>query len=273
MVKFLRYDVDDQYIPTLEIKLSAGRNFSQEYGTDSLSAIINETAAQAFGWGDNAIGKTLVNGDKKQLRIVGIVKDFHFKSLHERITPLVMVMNNNFGNLIVKTKSEDVAGLLKSMKSSYDSLNPELPFSSSFLDDRINNTYQVERKTGYILGLFTGLTIFVACLGLFGLATFMANQRIKEIGIRKVLGASELGIIQLLVKDFIKLIIIALVVASSISWLLMNKWLADFAYRIEIQCWMFALAGFAAIVIAVLTVSWQAIRAATANPVKSLRQE
>lgn len=273
LVKALRYDIDDQYIPTLGIEMSVGRNFSKEYGTDSLSAIINETAAAAFGWKEDAIGKTLVNGDHKQLTIVGVVKDFHFKSLHERISPLVMVMNNNFGNLIVKTKNADVAELLATIKTTYDSLNPELPFSSTFLDERINNTYQIERKTGYLLGLFTGLTIFVACLGLFGLATFTANQRTKEIGIRKVLGASELGIVQLLVKDFIKLIVIALVIASPIACTLMNKWLSDFAYRIEIQWWVFLLAGFVAVFIAIMTVSWQALRAAMANPVKSLREE
>jgi putative ABC transport system permease protein len=184
-----------------------------------------------------------------------------------------MVMNNNFGNLIVKTKNADVAELLATIKTTYDSLNPELPFSSSFLDERINNTYQIERKTGYLLGLFTGLTIFVACLGLFGLATFTANQRTKEIGIRQVLGASEVGIVQLLVKDFIKLIVISLVIASPIAWSLMNKWLSDFAYRIEIQWWVFLLAGFVAVFIAIMTVSWQALRAAMANPVKSLREE
>ncbi len=202
-VKALRYDVDEKYIPTLGIELLAGRNFSNTFGTDSLNAVINETAAIDFGWKENAIGKTIVNGDKKQLKIIGVVKDFHFKSLHETITPLIMVMSNNYGNLIFKTAGKDVEGLLESMKNSYNSLNPEVPFSYSFLDDRINNTYQVERKKGYILAVFTGLTIFVACLGLFGLATFTASQRIKEIGIRKVLGASELGIVKLLVKDFV----------------------------------------------------------------------
>lgn len=272
-VKALRYDIDDQYIPTLGITISAGRNFSTDYGLDSLSAIINETAARAFGWEGNALGKTLVNSQKKQLTVVGIVKDFHFKSLHERISPLVMVMNSNFGNLIIKTSKGDADDLLRYAKPTYDSLNPELPFSSTFLDDRINNTYEVERKTGYILGLFTGLTIFVACLGLFGLATFAANQRTKEIGIRKVLGASEMKLVQMLVQDFIKLILLALVIASPIAWWLMNRWLADFAYRIEIKWWMFALAGLSAVLIAILTVSWQAIRAAMMNPVKSLREE
>ncbi len=272
-VKTLRYDVDESYIPTLGIELSAGRNFSANYGTDSLSAIINETAATAMGWASDALGKTLVNGDGKHLRVVGVVKDFHFKSLHESITPLVMVMNDNFGNLIVKARPGDMGLLLQTIEARYNTLPHDLPFSYSFLNERLNNTYQVEKKTGMILGVFAGLTIFVACLGLFGLATFTAYQRTKEIGVRKVLGASVTNIIRLLVKDFVKLIGIAAAIASPIAWWAMNKWLEDFAYRIEIQWWMFAVAGLAAVVIALLTVSWQAIRAAVANPVDSLRDE
>lgn len=272
-VKALRYDVDENYIPTLGIELLAGRNFSADYGTDSLSAVINETAASAFGWTGDALGKTLVNGDNKHLKVIGVVKDFHFKSLHESITPLVMVMNENFGSLIVKTAPGDVASLLHTMETRYNALPHDIPFSCSFLDERINNTYQAERKTGAILGIFAGLTILVACLGLFGLATFTAYQRTKEIGIRKVLGASVPSIIRLLSFDFVKLVLVAVVIASPIAWWAMNQWLADFAYRIEIQWWMFAIAGLAAVLIALLTVSWQAIRAAVANPVESLRDE
>ncbi|SEL52451.1 ABC transporter permease [Parapedobacter koreensis] len=272
-VKTLRYDVDEHYIPTLGIELLAGRNFSADYGTDSLNAVINETAAKAFGWTDDALGKTLVNGDNKHIRVVGVVKDFHFKSLRESITPLVMTMNNNFGNLIVKARPGDMAGLLQAMEKRYDALNPDLPFAYSFLDERINNTYQAERNTGTILGVFAGLTIFVACLGLFGLATFTAYQRTKEIGIRKVLGATVTNIIRLLVTDFVKLIAIAVLIASPIAWWVMNKWLEDFAYRIDVQWWMFGLAGLAAVAIALLTVGWQAVKAALANPVESLRDE
>lgn len=271
--KTLRYDVDEHYIPTLGIELSAGRNFSADYGMDSLSAVINETAAATFGWNGDALGKTLVNGENKHLRIVGVVKDFHFKSLHERISPLVMVLNKNFGNLLVKAKPGDVTSLLETMKKQYDGLSPDLPFSYSFLDDRINNTYLAERKTGIILGLFAGLTVFVACLGLFGLATFTAYQRTKEIGIRKVLGATVASIIRLLVTDFVKLVGLAMLIASPIAWWAMNRWLEDFAYRIEIQWWLFGLAGLAAVMIALLTVGGQAIRAAVANPVESLRDE
>lgn len=272
-IKTLRYDVDEQYIPTLGIELVAGRNFSSTYGTDSLSAIINETAAHILGWKDEVIGHTLVNKDNKVLRIVGVVKDFHFKSLHERISPLVMVMQPNTGNLLLKAKTKEVDQLLRSIESRYKALQPTLPFTYSFLDERINNTYATEMKTGYLLGLFAGLTIFVACLGLFGLAMFTTDQRIKEIGIRKVLGATVPGIVQLLSKDFVKLVLFALFIASPAAWWLMNRWLDDFAYRISIQWWMFGLAGFAAVLIALLTVSFQAVKAAIANPVDSLRDE
>lgn len=271
--KTLRYDVDEHYIPTLGIELSAGRNFSADYGMDSLSAVINETAAATFGWTGDALGKIVVDSDNRHLRVVGVVKDFHFRSLHERISPLVMVLNKNFGNLIVKVKAGDITGLLETVEKQYNALHPALPFSYSFLDERINNTYLAERKTGTILGVFAGLTIFVACLGLFGLATFTAYQRTKEIGIRKVLGASVANITRLLITDFMKLIGIAVVIASPIAWWTMNKWLEDFAYRIQIQWWLFALAGSVAVTIALLTVGWQAIKAAVANPVDSLRDE
>ncbi len=270
-VKTLRYDVDENYLPTLGIELSAGRNFSADYGTDSLSAVINETAAATLGWAGDALGKILVNGDNKQFRVVGVVKDFHFKSLHERITPLVMVLNPGSGNLIVKARPVD--GLLREIEARYNAFPHESPFSYSFLDERIRNTYLAEQKTGTILGLFAGLTIFVACLGLFGLATFTAYQRTREIGIRKVLGATIANIIRLLVTDFMKLIGIAVLIASPVAWWVMNKWLEDFAYRIDIGWWMFAAAGLLAMVIALLTVSWQAVKAAVTNPVESLRNE
>jgi len=272
-IKTLRYDVDERYIPTLGIQLKEGRNFAENYGSDSLSAIINETAARNFGWKESAIGHTLVNKDHKTYRIVGVVKDFHFKSLHEQISPLVMVTQNNAGNLLIKTKAGNTDKLLQFMEERYKSLQPELPFSYSFLDDRINNTYTTEIKTSYLLALFAALTIFVACLGLFGLAMFTADQRNKEIGIRKVLGATVSNIVQLLSKDFIKLVLLALLIASPLAWLLMNNWLENFAYRIHIQWWVFVATGLGAVLIAIGTVSFQAIKAALANPVDSLRNE
>ncbi|MEO5999335.1 MAG: ABC transporter permease, partial [Chitinophagaceae bacterium] len=188
MYKTLRYDVDYDYIPTLGMEMVTGRNFSRDFATDSSGIIINETAAKAFGWGMNAPGHSIThssNFDMKTYKVIGVVKDFHFKSLHELISPLLMVIGQNSGTLIVKTKTKDLPGLLTEMDNRWKKLTSEAPFSYSFLDERFKNIYQSEQKTGTILGIFAGLTIFVACLGLFGLATFTAEQRTKEIGIRK----------------------------------------------------------------------------------------
>lgn len=277
LVKTLRYDVDPNYIPTLGIQLISGRNFSTEFATDSSGVILNEAAAKAFDWEENPLGHTITHtnneGQKHSYRVIGVVKDFHFKSLHTLITPLVMVLGNNEGSIIVKTKTKDIASLLTVLKRQWADLNAEEPLTYSFLDDRYNETYKSEQKIGHILGIFAGLTIFVACLGLFGLARFTAEQRTKEIGIRKVLGASVSGIFNLLSKDFLKLVFVAFIIASPIAWFIMNKWLQDFAYRINISWWIFVIAAFLAILITLITISFQAIRAATVNPVKSLRSE
>ena len=277
MVKTLRYDVDENYIPTLGIEMLSGRNFSKNFTTDSSGIILNETAAKVFGWGGNAaghiIGTNTNNGEKVTYNVIGVVKDFHFKSLHERISPLVMVLAPNTGTMIVKLKTKDIASLLPSIKKQWTAMGSEEAFSYSFLDERYNNTYKSEQKIALIIGLFAGLTIFVACLGLFGLATFTAEQRTKEIGIRKVLGASITGVVALLSKDFLKLVLIAFVIAIPIAISVMSKWLEDFAYRIDISWWIFALAALLTVIITIVTVSFQAIKAAMSNPVKSLRTE
>ena len=277
LVKALRYDVDDQYVPTLGMTLRAGRNFSATMATDSAGVLLNETAVRALGLGGSPLGHIISQNDnrgvKHTYRVIGVVQDFHFRSLHERIAPLVMVLANSPGTLIVKTKSADRANLLTTMQQRWRALLPGIPFVYSFLDERYQQTYVAERRTGLILGLFAMLTIFVACLGLFGLATFTARQRTKEIGVRKVLGASVSSIVALLSKDFLKLVLIALVIASPLAWYAMHRWLQDFAYRIDIAWWVFALAGLLAVGIALLTVSFQSIRAALMNPVKSLRSE
>jgi putative ABC transport system permease protein len=175
--------------------------------------------------------------------------------------------------MIVKVKTKDISGLLATMKKKWNVFQAESPFSYSFLDDRFNNTYKGEKNIGRIMGIFAGLTIFVACLGLFGLATFTAEQRTKEIGIRKVLGASVTGIVSLLSKDFLKLVFLAFLIASPVAWFFMNKWLQDFAYRITMSWWIFVLAALSALTITIITVCFRAIKAALANPVKSLRAE
>jgi putative ABC transport system permease protein len=280
MTRMTWFGVDPHYLPTLGMKLAAGRNFSTSVRSDSTGVIINETAARLFGWTKNVIGRTLTRPDvansgnnARTYRVIGVVKDFHFRSLHERIAPAVMTLSDNAGLIIVKTRTADIAGLLTSLKTRWAALGTEEPFRYSFLDDAYQASYDAELKTSRILALFAGLTVFVACLGLFGLATFTAEQRTKEIGVRKVLGASVTSIVTLLSQDFLKLVLIAIVIASPIAWYAMHRWLQSFAYRIDIAWWVFGLAGLLAVGIALLTVSFQSIKAALMNPVKSLRSE
>lgn len=278
MVKTLRYEVDYNYLSTLGMEMARGRNFSKEFGMDSTAIIINETAVRTFGWTpENAMDRIITRNDnegkKATYHVIGIVKDFHFRSMHEQIGPLVMTLNNGWGWMMVKARSAEVSGLLASMKSNWDGFHSDMPFSYTFLDERFNETYKAEQKTGQILGTFAGLTIFVACLGLFGLATFTAEQRTKEIGVRKVLGASVAGIIALLSRDFLKLVIIALLIATPAAWWLMDRWLEEFAYKIDVTWWMFALAGALSVLVALCTISYQSVKAALMNPVESLRSE
>ncbi len=273
----LRYDIDEQYIPTLGIEMAAGRNFSPTFTTDSSAVIINEAAAKAFVLADNGVGANLIwmqgnDGTKVNYHVIGVVKDFHFRSLHEAITPLLMVLKPEWG-LIVKTKTADVSGLLSSMKQQWQKLNANEPLEYAFMDELYNKTYITEQKTGRILSIFAVLTILVACLGLFGLATYTAEQRTKEIGIRKVLGATVTQVTNMLSKEFLKLVLIACIIAFPLAWWGMNKWLQSFAYRIAISWWVFVLAAFAAILLTLFTVSFQAIKAALMNPVKSLKSE
>lgn len=278
IVNGVDYHIDENYIPTLGMKMISGRNFSSEFATDSFAIILNETAAKAFGWNNaTAIGKTIIRqnsdrGNNIPFHVIGIVKNFNFKSLHEAVSPLYMTLKPE-GGLIFKIKTTDVAGLLAVMKKAWDNYKTEEPFEYNFMDDLFNKTYSTEQKTSNILTLFSMLTIFVACLGLFGLATYTAEQRTKEIGIRKVLGASVSQVTQMLSKEFLKLVLVASLIAFPVAWWAMHKWLQSFAYRIHIEWWVFAVAGLAALCIALVTVSFQAIKAALANPVKALRNE
>ncbi|MEO5890550.1 MAG: ABC transporter permease [Ferruginibacter sp.] len=277
IIKTLRYDVDESYISTLGIQMLTGRNFLKEYTSDSSAVIINETTAKVFGWGEKAPGHKISTtnhaGEVISYNVIGVVKDFHFRSLHERISPLVMTLSPNPGTMVVRLKTTDVAGLVAGLTKQWNALGAEEPINYSFLDERFNATYSAEQKIGTILAIFAGLTIFVACLGLFGLAKFTAEQRTKEIGIRKVLGASVAGVASLLSKDFLKLVLVAFVLAAPVAWFAMNKWLQDFAYRIDISAWVFVVTALLAVTITIITVSFQAIKAAIVNPVKSLRTE
>ncbi|MFT3750367.1 MAG: ABC transporter permease [Agriterribacter sp.] len=278
IVNGVDYHIDDQYIPVMGMHMVSGRNFSKDFATDSSAIILNETAATALGWNaETALNKTLIRqnsqrGNNYAYHVVGVVKNFNFKSLHENITPLFMTLYPE-GGLIFKIKTADVAGLLDAMKTTWDSYKTGEPFEYNFMDDLYNKTYAAEQKTGTVLNIFSLLTIFIACLGLFGLVTYTAEQRTKEIGIRKVLGASVSQVTQMLSKDFLKLVLIASLIAFPVAWWGMSTWLQSFAYRINISWWVFVVAGIAALLIALLTVSFQAIKAAVANPVEALRSE
>ncbi len=269
------YDIDDQYITTMGMEIIAGRNFSKDFGIEDDKVIINETAATALGFGNDAIGKHFskdTHDGKHKLTVIGVVKDFHFKSLKEDIAPLIM-LNNPYGGLIMRTKGQDMSSVIKKANTAWLQYNSKEAFDYYILDDAYTNIYISEQKVGNTLTIFALLTIFVACLGLFGLVTYTAEQRIKEIGIRKVLGSSVAQIVALLSKDFLKLVLVSFVIAFPLAYYLMNAWLQDFAYRVTLSPWVFVLAGVTTLVIAFLTVSFKSIQAATINPVKSLKAE
>ena len=272
--------VDDTFLNTLGIQPVAGRLFSKAFPADTLNRIIlNEKAIKEFGFLSpaDAIGKNIAaQRDGEMLfQIVGVVKDFHFEGLHSAIESYGFLLNPTpeYNYLIAHSKTGNIETALSSIAASWQKLNPGEPFEYSFLDQDFQKNYVAEDQLATIIRYFTIIAIFISCLGLFGLATFTAEQRTKEIGIRKVLGANVSGLVALLSKDFLILVFIALVIASPIGWYFMHQWLQYFAYRQDISWWIFALAGFFALLIAFLTISIQALRAATANPVKNLRTE
>jgi putative ABC transport system permease protein len=269
-------NIDPGFIPALGIQLMNGSNFPPQTVTDTFNNyILNETAVKRMGYTvDNVIGKQVTFWGGKG-NVIGVVKDFHFKSLNSGIEPFIFRYQPwaPYFNLLVKTEAGKTTEAIQQIQQVYKKFDAETPVEFSFVDEAIQDLYKNDKRTATIIALFAGLTIFVGCLGLFGLAVFSAEQRTKEIGIRKVLGASIAGITGLLAKDFLKLVVIAIVIASPIAYYFMQRWLSDFAYRIDIEWWMFAAAGLLAVAIAFLTVGGQAVKAALANPVKSLRSE
>lgn len=274
------WSVDENYIPTLDMKIASGRNFSKDFPADSSGLIVNEAAAKLLGMQD-PVNKKLyylddINGNGESLtpfHIVGVVKDFNFNSLRSVVTPVALMYKKQTSCMAFRINTKDIPSLIAAVERKWEQMAPGQPFSYSFMDDDFNRIYQSDQKVGKIFISFALFAILIACLGLFGLITYAAQQRTKEIGIRKVLGASELNVAGLLSKDFLKLIIIAFLVAFPIAWWAMNEWLQQFAYRITINWWMFLMAGLVAMLIGLITVSFQAIKAAIANPVDSLRSE
>jgi putative ABC transport system permease protein len=266
-------NADEHFADLFQIQLTEGRWFEAGSQRDADNVLLNETAARKLGLPQPWLGQRF-GIHEREGRVIGVLRDFNFLPLQEAITPLVIYNSSDWrGNYFVKTLPGQSAQALAAAEAAWKQWFPERPFEYTFLDEDFNKMYQTEQRAGMLFILFAGIAIFIACLGLFGLVTFVASQRTKEIGIRKVLGASVAGITGLLAKDFLKLVIIAIVIASPIAYYFMQKWLADYAYHVEIQWWMFAVAGMAAVSIAFLTVCFQSIKAALANPVKSLRSE
>ncbi|MFD2561249.1 ABC transporter permease [Aquimarina rubra] len=270
------WSADYEYIETMGMELIAGRNFSRSFGTDSTAIILNEKAVALAGF-KNPIGKKLYktrdNNNKITYTIIGVVKNFNFESLRQDVGPLSLRLGDNSWRTAYRFNTMDVEGFIGKIRKKYEAASSEISFSYSFLDDFFLDMYRQEKRIGTIALIFTVLAIIIAALGLFGLAAYIAEQRTKEIGIRKVLGASTALIVQILSKDFIKLILFSFCIATPIAWWFMSSWLRDFAFRIQLNWWVFALTGIITLLIAIITLSFQTIKAAIANPVNSLKTE
>jgi ABC-type antimicrobial peptide transport system permease subunit len=265
--------VNEDFIHTFRVKLVAGRSFSGAFKTDSTSYMINEKMAKIMGLNANAaIGKPLTLWGNKGT-IVGVVKDFNFKPVQQTIEPLVMPFNKIGGYTVVRTLPGKTNATIQALTKISQELNPAYPFKFDFLDQDLANLYKGEQQMGNIFNLFAALGIFISCLGLYGLSAFMAEQRTKEIGVRKVLGASVINIVYLLSSGITRLILIAIFIAIPLSWYAVNSWLAGFAYHINVSWLIFFAAALAALGIAWLTVSYESIKAAVVNPIKSLKTE
>jgi putative ABC transport system permease protein len=279
-VVLTNFFVDEQYIPTLGMEMKEGRNFSKDFPTDSTAVILNEAAVKVLGL-KNPFEETLYrprfeNGNivgPQPFHVVGIVRDFNFSSLHQAVGPVIIQLGENWGSISVRLNTGDPSSVISQVEAKWKTMVPGQPFSYSFMDADFNNIYTAEQRTGRLFIAFAVFAIFIACLGLFGLVTYAAEQRTKEIGVRKVLGASVRGIVTMLSRDFARLVLIAALIAFPLAWWAMHRWLETFAYRANIAWWVFPMAGILAIVIALVTVSFQATRAALANPVRSIRSE
>ena len=284
-ISLIQNKIDYDFLDTYEIEVIQGRNFSPEYPSDIIdpdrenisgAVILNEEAVRRFGW-ENPIGKKVIQvfGEERyNFNVVGVIKDFHFASLHTKIQPLSLFLRTNYPrNISIKIKPGDMQNSIAHIQDTWSKFNPEYPFEYYFIDETFDRTYQSEAKLQTLFGYFSLLSIFISCLGLFGLAAFAAERRTKEIGVRKVLGATVSNIVFLLSKEFTMWILIANIVAWPVAFFAMNSWLQNFAYRTEIGWEIFIISGLAALVIALSTVSFQAIKAALANPINALKYE
>lgn len=269
--------IDPDFIENMGITLIAGRNFERgNIADDSSSFIINEAAVKRFNWGtpETALGKTIDWGLGKKGKVIGVVRNFNFISLHNNIDPLILhIVRDWYGFVSLRVAANNTSEVISQVEKKWKELDPEGSFGYTFMDQDFERLYRAEEQTRTIVGLLASLAIFIACLGLFGLAAFIAEQRTKEIGIRKVLGANVAGIIALMSKDFMKLILVAFIIAVPVAWYASSEWLTGFAYRMDISWTVFAIAGLSAAAVAILTVSFQSVKASLMNPVKALRTE
>lgn len=268
--------VDYDYMANMNMEIVDGRDFSRSFGSDSTAMILNETAARLTGF-DNPVGKSIYTTDRDNnpiaYKIIGVVKNFNYQSLKQNVGALSFRLGNNSWAAAYRFNTTDVANLVGRIEEKYKAVSTGLPFEYEFLDESFDRMYRQEQRVGKVAITFAFLAIIIACLGLFGLATYIAEQRTKEIGVRKVLGASVVNIVKMLSKDFVKLVLIAFLIGAPIAWWFMNQWLQDFAFRIDLSWWIFAGTGLIALSIALITLSSQAIKAALSNPIKSLRTE
>ncbi|MCJ7812832.1 FtsX-like permease family protein, partial [bacterium] len=272
--RFCMNYVDYDYLETVGIQLIAGRSFSEEIPSDIKNAIIlNETALKVYG-GLELVGQQLNGIGVWNSTLIGVVKDYHVESLYDDIWPVCFRLNLDYlQQIVVRISADNVAGTIDFLQKEWKKAVPQYPFEYQFADDAVNQIYRVEQNIGKLIAASTLLAIFIACLGILGLSVYLITRRTKEIGLRKILGASITGIVSMLTKDFIKWAVLSNIFAWPIAWYAMNKWLQNFAYHVNLSWWIFVLSGVLTLVVALLTVSYQAIRAATANPVESLRYE
>ncbi len=270
---------DYEFLETLKLEMAKGRFFSRDFGSDSHAAILNEKAAELLGW-DDPIGKRINNWSENRgnFTVIGVIKDYHYESLHQEIRPQALFLSggyytNNESYISVRLNTERISGTMGYIENAWKNFASNMPYEYSFLDEDYDRLYMNENQTRKLFSIFSFLAIFIACLGLFGLASFIADRKTKEIGIRKVLGASVPGIVKILNTSFFKWILIANIVAWPIAWYVMNRWLQNFAYRIDLTWWMFVMAAVLALFIALVTVSFQTVKAALKNPIDSLRYE
>jgi len=273
-----KWSVDYDFVKTMGLQIATGRPFQEEFPSDSTGIVINEAAAKVLGYAD-PVGKKIFGYEDQELKqrvdytIIGVVKNFHFESLKKNIGALSLVLSRSSGTVVFKLNGGDMAQTVDHVEQLWKKMAPGQPFSYRFMDEDFNNVYRSEQRVGQIFITFATISIIIGCLGLFGLSAYTAERRTKEIGVRKVLGASVSNIVALLSKEFLKLIVIAILIGIPIAWFGMSQWLNDFAYHVDLAWWMFLAAGAIAIIIALLTVSFQSIKAALMNPVKSLRSE